>query len=142
MQQEEGEEERQELEILKCQQPLVRLSLLLTGSIIEGLSLSLFSLSSLSLSLSLFPLQPHHPFEQLLKWEARETAEQLCLIDSALYSKVDRELVRTFSFSSLLSAVPLIVVCYSSHCYFLFPAVVSSSCLFPLVPHSVSLAIS
>lgn len=62
MQQEEGEEERKELEILKCPQCL-----------------------------------PPHPFEQLLLWQPRETAEQLCLIDSALFSQVDSdELLRYF----------------------------------------------
>ena len=35
--------------------------------------------------------QPHHPFEKLLRWDPRDAAEQLCIIDSALYSRVDRE---------------------------------------------------
>ena len=78
MQQEEGEGERQELEMLKCQQPLVSLNAHFCSPLIETNSLSV-------------PLQHPHPFEQLLKWEPRETAEQLSLIDSALYSRVDRE---------------------------------------------------
>ena len=75
LQQEEGEED--ELEILKCQQPLVSLILCSSFTYIK-MAISVFS-------------QPQHPFEQLLKWDPRETAEQLCLIDSALYSRVDRE---------------------------------------------------
>lgn len=62
MQQEEGEEDRKELDLLKCPQSL-----------------------------------PPQPFEQLLLWQPRETAEQLCLIDSALYSRVaSDELMRYF----------------------------------------------
>ena len=36
-------------------------------------------------------MQPPLPFEQLLLWQPRETAEQLCLIDSALFSRVASE---------------------------------------------------
>ena len=73
MQQEEGEEERIELEIMKCQEPLVRHTHTPTHSPLTTHS------------------QPHHPFEKLLRWDPRDAAEQLCIIDSALYSRVDRE---------------------------------------------------
>ena len=85
MQQEEGEEDGRELEILKCSQTLVRM---------KRHTLTLHHLSHFIMCVfHLLPpfMQPPLPFEQLLLWQPRETAEQLCLIDSALFSRVASE---------------------------------------------------